>query len=200
MLRIMNKFSMLQSGLCEAVSLPPHGESEGIRASITLVSGEHSRIHQRMHELIVELALTGPVKVLIGGNRYNHYWVNYALAAATTRYEHILDNHIHLSRAETCYQMVELLAQTQADPIPTLILDLLSTFYDEGAPEREINQLMFEAILQLRRLNRRAAVVVSAHSGKNRPRLLEVLKKAVDQVEGPPIPSYQPICQPVLLG
>ena len=38
----------------------------------------------------VELALAGPVKVLIGGNRYDHYQVNYALAAATPCYEQVL--------------------------------------------------------------------------------------------------------------
>jgi hypothetical protein len=163
--------------------------------SITLITGERGHTRQRMHTLIVQLALTGPVKLLIGGNRYNHYGVNYAIAAATPDYERILDEHITLSRAETCYQMVELLIQTETDKTPVLVMDLLTTFYDESAPDREVNHLLFEAILQLRRFSQQAAVVVSAHPRDNRPRLLKVLEKAVDRVEHspaqPPLPTRQ---------
>ena len=169
-------------------------------AGITLITGRRSYTHQRMHTLIVELALAGPVKVLIAGNRYDHYRVNYALAAATSLYEFILAHHIHLSRAETCYQMVELLTQTQADSDPCLVLDLLTTFSDEGVSEREIDQLLFEAILQLRRLSRGAAVLVSAHAEEKRPQLLKGLERIVDRVEGSQAPSRQLVCQPVLIG
>jgi hypothetical protein len=167
---------------------------------ITLITGQRSYTHHRMHALIVELALAGPVEVLIGGNRYDHYGINYALAAATPHYEQILEENIRLSRAETCYQMVELLNQTQADRIPSLVLDLLTTFHDESASEQEINQLLFEAILELRRLSRGAGVAVSAHEGENRPRLLKVLENAVDRVEQPQAFPLRPVCQQSLIG
>lgn len=191
---------MLGSGLEGPVALPWREGHEKMPSGIALITGRRSYTRQRMHALLVELALAGPVRVLIGGNHYDHYRVNYALAAATPHYEHVLGNHIHLSRAETCYQMVELLTQTQADPVPSLVLDLLATFYDEGAPEREINQLLFEAVLELRRLSRGALVAVSAHTGQNRPWLLEVIKKTVDRVEGPGASWLQPVCQPSLIG
>ena len=166
---------------------------------ITLITGPRSYTHRRMHALIVELALAGPVKVLIGGRHYDHYGVNYALAAATPYYDHILDNHIRLSRAETCYQMVELLSQTQTDMIPSLVLDLLTPFYDESIPDGEINQLLFEAILALKRLSQNAAIAVSAHSGGNRPHLLKVLENALDRVEYPQGNPPQSILQPALI-
>ena len=175
-------------------------QCEGRKGPITLVAGRRSDIHQRMHALIVELALAGPVKVLIGGNRYDHYRINYALAAATPLYEYILAHHIHLSRAETCYQMVELLTQTQADSAPCLVLDLLTTFYDGGISEREIAQLLFETILQLRRLSRETAVTVSAYTEEKRPQLLKVIENAADQIERPPAPSFRPLRQPILIG
>lgn len=167
---------------------------------IALITGQRSDTHHRLHALIVDLALAGPVKVLIGGNRYDHYGINYALAAATSHYEYILDAHIRLSRAETCYQMVELLNQTQADRIPSLVLDLLTPFHDESVPEREINQLLFEAILELRRLSQGALVAVSAYAGQNRPRLLKVLENALDQVEQPRVFLPQPTLQQALIG
>ena len=148
-----------------------------------------------MHTLIVQIALEGPLKLLVGGNRYDHYGINYAIAAATPHYEHILNEHIFLSRAETCYQMVELLIQTQANQTPILVLDLLTTFYDESAPDREINQLLFEAILELRRFSQQAQVVVRARPGQSRPRLLNVLENTADQVEYPPLQSPLPILQ-----
>ena len=171
----------------------------GVRGHIALVTGQRAYIHQRMHALIVELALAGPVKLLIGGNRYDHYGINYALAAETSRYEHILNNHIRLSRAETCYQMVELLTQTKADWAPSLVLDLLTPFHDESVPDPEINQLLFETILELRRLSEQAMVVVSAHPGKNRPQLLKVLENTFDRVE-PLVFPFQPTLQPSLIG
>ena len=158
---------------------------------ITLVTGQRIYTCQRMHKLIIELALTSSVKLLIGGNRYDHYGINYALAAASRHYEKILDNHISLSRAETCYQMVELLIHTQADQTPSLVLDLLVTFYDENVPEQDVNQLLFEAILQFRRLSQQTVVVISAHSRQNRPRLLKALENAVNWVESSNVDSRE---------
>ena len=171
-----------------------------VHGHITLISDQRNFTYQKMHALIAELALDGPVKLLIGGNRYDHYGINYALAAATSCYEYILGAHIRLSRAETCYQMVELLKQTPADQTPSLVLDLLAPFHDEGVPEREINQLLFEVILELRRLSREAAVVVSAHPGENRSQLLKVLENAADRIECPSMHPLQPILQQSFIG
>jgi hypothetical protein len=96
--------------------------------------------------------------------------------------------------------MVELLKQTPSDRTPSLILDLLAPFHDESVPEREMDQLLFEAILELRRLSREAMVVVSAHAGKNRPRLLKALQHALEQVEQPQSFLPQPMPQHVLVG
>lgn len=170
------------------------------RYPIVLVTGRRNYVHQRMQTLIVELALANPVKILIGGNRYDHYGINYALAATTPYYEQILQENIHLSRAETCYQMVELLKQTLVDQTPGLVLDLLTPFQDESVPEREINQLLFEAILELRRLSQQATIVVGSHTGQNRPRLLKVLENAVDRIELPPVHPFQPIRQHGFVG
>lgn len=163
--------------------------------SIVLIAGQRTYTYPRMYALIVELALQGPVKVLIGGNRYDHYGINYAVAAATSHYERVLDEHIRLARAETCYQMVELLLQTQADQAPSLVLGLLSTFQDEGVPEREVNQLLFEAISALRRLSQKSAVAVNARPGGERSQLFKALENAVDRVEYPEEQLSQPILQ-----
>ena len=157
--------------------------------SITLITGDRTFIAHRTQQLIVTAALHEPVRVLIGGNRYDHYGVNYAIASATPAYEHIMREHIFLSRAETCYQMVELLMQTRADEKPTIILDLLATFYDDSVPDREINALMAEAAAQLRRLSQQAPVVIGSRPNETRPALIHVLARLAQRTETPPVPT-----------
>ena len=151
--------------------------------SIYLITGSRRFTGQEIHRLIVQAALLGPVRVLLGGNRFSFYDIAYALAAETGLYEEILEKHITLSRAETCYQVVELLIETKTSTTLTLVSDLLTTFYDESVSEKEVDQLLFEGIQELRRLSSQAPVVVSAHPRDNRPRLLKVLEKAVNVVE-----------------
>jgi hypothetical protein len=160
--------------------------------SILLLTGARAPLQQHMYHLIVQSALAGPVKLLVGANRYDHYGIIYALARLTGDYESILAENIRLSRAETCYQMVELLAQTEADEACTLAMDPLKTFYDEGVPEREVHQLLFESILHLRRLSKPAPLVVSAGPSAKRPYLYQALAKAADRIEQvPPAPAEE---------
>jgi hypothetical protein len=85
------------------------------------------------------LARRGPVTILDGGNRCNAY----TLARAAGGRPEVL-GRIFLSRAFTCYQMAALIDQTcpgvaracpgadrtTLDGSPTLVIDLLDTFYD----------------------------------------------------------------------
>ena len=79
-----------------------------------------------MLDLIARLACRGPLRLLDGGNCFDVYRCNLAIARALQgqkgRLPDVLDR-IQLARAFTCYQMVALLKQTQAQPIPTLVLD-----------------------------------------------------------------------------
>ncbi len=91
---------------------------------------------------------------------------------------------IRLSRAFTCYQLVALLKGTPAEPVPTLVLDLLSTFYDENVSTEESLRLLQECVAHLRRLNRLAPVAVSIRPGppESRPELLNTMLEAASQV------------------
>ena len=158
-------------------------------SQIILFTGLRNDTHLQLYLLLVELALAEPIRLLIGGNRYDHYGINYALAAETPHYEQILDSHIRISRAETCYQMVELLCQTRATAKPILILDLFKSFYDTAVPERAIQQLLNDAIEEIRRLSGRAAVVMNAQPEQERPYLLKRLERIATHVVRP---SAQP--------
>jgi hypothetical protein len=143
--------------------------------------------HAIMWDLIARLACRGTLRLLDGGNRFDVYRCNLAIGRAlggqTAELPLILDR-IRLARAFTCYQLVALLKETPTQAVPTLVLDLLSTFYDENVSAEESLRLLRDCLAQLRRLNRLAPVAVSARPGppESRPELLEVLLDAAGQV------------------
>ena len=114
-----------------------------------------------MLELAARLSLNGPLRVLDGGNRFNIYPV----ARTIRRYTAELNGamaRIQLARAFTCCQMSAMLAEAPEDGLPTLVLDLLTTFYDESVSLAESQRLLEGCLSQLQRLSRLAPVVVSA--------------------------------------
>jgi len=107
---------------------------------------------------IARLGERGALRVLDGGNRFNAYSVS---RAARGRPE--VMNRITVSRAFTCYQVLSLLETSPAIQVPFVILDMLSTFYDESVQVGERKRLLRSCITQLKRLERIAGGVVSVH-------------------------------------
>lgn len=165
--------------------------SELTAGQIILLSGSRHLCFQHSQALMVQAALQRPLRLLVGGNRFSVYDLAYALAARTGEYEEIMQQRIHLARAETCYQMLELLMATETLPLLTLVTDLTSSFYDPGVPEREIDQLFFHCIAEMRRLSRAAPLVLSASPDPARPRLLRALEKVATRLV-----RLQPAAQP----
>lgn len=163
-------------------------------SNLILISGPRPYTRQRMLDLLIETALRQPVRVLLGGNYFPVYQITYTLAVQSSDYHTILDQGITLSRAETGYQLVELLQQTPGSTTSTLVADLLSPLMDESLREKEASELLFESILELRRLSKTARVYVSAHHPQPRPHLLMALTRAAGQVQEPPpgLPAPRP--------
>jgi hypothetical protein len=150
----------------------------------------HHAARQPMLDLAARLAQRGVLRVLDGGNSFNAYTVarnlgrivggGAALQSALGR--------IHIARAFTCYQVLTLLGETPAVPHPTLVLDLLATFYDENVELYESRRLLEKCTQHLLRLSRLAPVVVSARALRLRPPmqdrtiLVELLEATAHQV------------------
>src|SRR5512146_2960645 len=96
---------------------------------LAMVLGPHAAQAQ-MLDLAARLAVGGPVRVLDCGNRFNVYPVARAIRSRTGSLQAALQR-IHLARAFTCYQVLALLEEAPDESTPTLVLDLLATFYDE---------------------------------------------------------------------
>jgi hypothetical protein len=155
------------------MSLLPDLAISVVTGELGLVIGSRAERTQ-MLELSAVLALSGPVRVLDGGNSYNTLYVARYIRRQTVQLDEAL-KRICVARAFTCYQMVTLLQQTACprirqfpvgdveavSPSPTLVLDLLATFSDESIDLKEAVRLLRMALAQLQRLCRRTPVVVS---------------------------------------
>ena len=136
-------------------------------------------------DLAARLAVRGPLRVLDGGNQFNAYPV----ARAIRRYTADLDNvlrDIRMARAFTCYQMAALIAGSPPGRTPTLVFDLLATFYDESVNLYESRRLLGTCLSDLQRLGKAGPVIVGAQppgtACPERKLLLELLRKSTDQV------------------
>jgi hypothetical protein len=137
---------------------------------------------QAMLALAARLALRGALRVLDGGNRFNAYHVARLLRSLKDEDPAAALARIQVARAFTCYQMTALLEQTLPQGAPTLVIDLLDTFYDESAPLPQRRRLAVRCADHLRRLGQRAWVVVSLRPPQPDPTgLSEIICAAADR-------------------
>ena len=148
-----------------------------------LIIAPHPQRRRLMSELTARLALEGPLLVLDGGNSFDAYGLSRLLRQRSRQWKSLLE-HTQLARAFTCHQMSTLLEQTAATPLPTLVLELLDTFYDENVPLPERLRLLEGCLEHLRRLAQNSQVAVSAASPEQgQPeQLLRLLSNAAGQV------------------
>jgi hypothetical protein len=126
------------------------------------------------------LAERGPLTVLDCGRQYD---ATVVARAARGRIE-VMDR-IHSQRAFICYEVARLLQKTPAGNAPVLVLDLLSTFYDENVQIRMRQFLLENSIQHLQRLSRGAGLAVSVDLPPTSPdslHLFERLQSAASQV------------------
>ncbi len=156
---------------------------------ITVLAPHAARMH--MLVLSARLAHRGALQVLDAGNQFNAYEVARSLRQEGAEgFQQALER-IRVARAFTPYQLLALLEATpglgQARPsVPTLVLDLLNTFYDENLPQPERRRLLVRCLAELRRLSQAAVVVVSVRPTppvqEDPLGLVDMVKEASDEV------------------
>lgn len=161
-----------------------------------VVAPHAARVH--MLDLAARLALCGSVRILDAGNQCNIYPIAQRLRQATHDVNAALQR-IQIQRAFTCYQVATLLVEARPASTATLVLDFLSTFYDQDVKLPEATRLLRGCLNDLLRLAEQAPVLVSARvplaACAERQPLLELLRAAAAQrwemdeaqpVAGPP--------------
>jgi len=145
-------------------------------------------------EVIARLALLYPVRVIVGGNRFDAHQLARIIRRHTLQLNETLE-HIQQARPFTCFQALTLLEQTPST-MPLVVLDILATFYDENISDAESIRLVNSVIAHLQRLSQDAPVLVTCRSANatTRPGLIEMIQDAADDVYrfDSPEESFQP--------
>jgi hypothetical protein len=152
---------------------------------LLVLIGPHAA-SQAMLGFAARLAIRAPLRVLDGGNRFNARVVASILRNLNAPDLYAALEHIRIARAFTCYQMLALLEETPPSLHPTLVIDLLDTFYDESAPLGERRRLAEGCLVHLKELSRQAPVAVSVRppppSQPDPTGLLEIVQQAADSL------------------
>ncbi len=155
--------------------------------------GSGKRGYEALLKATAVLAMEDSVRVIVCGNKFNLRQVSRDIRCQTPHLPDILDR-IAVARAFTCYQVVTLLRQTPITPEPTLIFDLLATFYDENVSLAESYRLVNIVTRRLAALRRQAPILIGIHPPLQPQRM--VLVKAVEAIADhvltyEPPPTYQ---------
>jgi hypothetical protein len=147
---------------------------------VYLFQGDSDVLHDAMQEFIDRLGMRGEVQVIVGGNRISFDHLPLILGEQIGNVYQIMDR-ILVSRAETCYQMQDVLRALQSSLMPIVITDMLDSFYEEDLTSKEVTLLLQKCILHIQRLSETAPVVISAAGDLSRPNLLELIERNADE-------------------
>src|SRR3972149_3757818 len=177
----MNKYYLsttsFQKSLEIATQLIPVTSSGGVY----LFTGASPYLSTLIQEIADRFALVGPIRLIVGGNRFSTDHLALLLSGRIDQIYAVLDR-IQLSRAETCYQMLHALQHTQAGSEPLIVMDLLQTFYDENLTLGEVKGVLGDCMTQVQRISHASPVVISSARQQDKPQLIEMLWGACDQV------------------
>lgn len=165
--------SFALSSVRQMVPLPQRG-------LVYLFQGDSDVLHDAMQEFIDRLGMRGAVQVIVGGNRISFDHLPLILGEQIGNVYEIMDR-ILVSRAETCYQMQDVLKTLQPSLMPIVITDMLDSFYEEDLTSKEVTLLLQKCILHIQRLSETAPVVISAIGNPSRPNLLELIERNSDE-------------------
>ena len=142
---------------------------------IYLITGQSALIVPVVQELVHHFAARGELRVIVGGNRFSLERLPIVLGEDIGKLHEALDR-VKISRGETSYQLLHALQETPNRPTPLIVMDMLDSFYDEDLTEREVERVLADSIVHLRRLSARAPVLVSASRQPERVQLLSTLE------------------------
>jgi hypothetical protein len=158
--------------LASVRSLVPQAHAD----AIYLFQGDRKVLSAAMQELIDRFAIQDTVQVVVGGNRISFDHLPLILGDQAGRVYEILD-HILVSRAESCYQMLDVLAALPPSPAPLVITDMLESFYEDSLTLKEVTQQLQRCLARLGELSKQAPVLLSARSNPARPSLMQLLEQ-----------------------
>jgi hypothetical protein len=141
---------------------------------------------KRLLIAIACLAHDIPLMVLDCGRQFD----SSVVARAAHGRQEIIDR-IKIQRAFTCYEAVKLLERTPAEKTPIVILDFLSTFYDENVKISTRKFLLENSLRHFQRLGHGAGLAVSVRPSYVSEDALSLFERL--QSTAPHISVYEPV-------
>jgi len=150
----------------DVLALLRHSALSNVSATrLTVLSG-HAAVYRLGLCAAVDRALAGEtVMYVAGANIFDPFLVGRLAHAGRVTPRHVLQ-HIHVSRAFTCHQMVRLVTDCLASAIQryaarwVILSGPLETLYDESVPDREAARLFRAMLLALQRLSQQEAHIL----------------------------------------
>lgn len=117
-----------------------------------------SQYRSRLLVAVAHLAQGSPLIVLDCGRQFDS-----SIVARAARGKPEVIDRISVQRAFICYEAVKLLERTPAGKTPILILDFLSTFYDENVKMHTRKFLLESSLRHFQRLSQGGGLAVTIH-------------------------------------
>jgi len=114
---------------------------------------------QRVLIALAQLAHVTPLTVLDCGRRFDS-----SVVARAARGRREVIDRLRIQRAFTCFEAARLLEQKRIEATPVVVLDFLSTFYDENVKLSARKFLLEHALRLFHRLGQGAGLAVSVYA------------------------------------
>ena len=150
-----------------------------------LVQETIGKEREKVIELISRWVLHGSFFIIVAGDWFvDHDDVRYSLFRYTNNFDEVLDRHLRLVRARTCFQLLDLLTEADNENRPVLILDPLHHFYNQDV-DLSTRDHVFEQCCQFTKrlsLSNPVAVLVPKLDSDDHKRYFPILAAVADEV------------------
>jgi hypothetical protein len=136
-------------------------------------------------ELITQWVLRDSFFIIITGDWFvDHDDLRYSLFKYTNDFDGLLDRHLRLARARTCFQLLDLLKEVDNENRPILILDPLHHFYNEDVEISVRDDILDHCCQLIKRLSLRnpIALLVPKSVSEDYKRFFPILAAVTDEV------------------
>lgn len=140
----------------------------------------------RLLVAIAYLAHNTELIVLDCGRKYD---ASIVIRAARGREE--ITDRIQIRRAFICSEVAKLLEHTSSSKTSVIILDFLSTFYDENVKLGTRKFLFEKSLLHIRRLNQSAGLAIASFTPPTSLNAVDLFERL--QTAAPQVSDYSPV-------
>ena len=150
-----------------------------------LIQETVGREREKVIELITHWVLHSSFFLIAAGDWFvDHDDVRYALFRFTNAFDEILDRHLRLVRARTCFQFLDLLREADEENNSVLILDPLRHFFNADVELSTRHRVLEQCCQYIKRLSlsNPVALLVPKLATEDHKRFFPVLAAIADEI------------------